>query len=84
MENPTSRFPQAREFLFKHALVRDVAYASAGDDLKKQLHASAARWLHGPMRMWQGTRSCSRTRRVAFRYPSAHPPITITGQAILE
>src|SRR5262249_10268626 len=45
VENPSSRFPAAREFLFKHALVREVAYASEGDELKKQLHASAARWL---------------------------------------
>jgi hypothetical protein len=45
VENSTSRFTHAREFLFKHALVREVAYASAGEDLRKQLHASAARWL---------------------------------------
>ncbi len=45
VEQPTSRFPGAREFLFKHALVRDVAYASAGDELQRQLHAAAARWL---------------------------------------
>src|SRR6185503_1836471 len=45
VEQPTSRFPGTREFLFKHALVRDVAYASAGDELQKQLHAAAAAWL---------------------------------------
>jgi eukaryotic-like serine/threonine-protein kinase len=45
VENARSRFAGTREFLFKHALVREVAYASAGEDLKKDLHASAARWL---------------------------------------
>ncbi|APR78087.1 serine/threonine protein kinase [Minicystis rosea] len=45
VENASSRFAGTREFIFKHALVRDVAYASAGEDLKKDLHASAARWL---------------------------------------
>jgi eukaryotic-like serine/threonine-protein kinase len=45
VEQSGSRFPVTREYLFKHALVRDVAYASAGEDLRKQLHASAARWL---------------------------------------
>jgi serine/threonine protein kinase len=45
VEHPGSRFAGTREFLFKHALVRDVAYSSVGDDLRKQLHAAAARWL---------------------------------------
>ncbi|MFT3771959.1 MAG: protein kinase [Minicystis sp.] len=45
VEHPSSRFSGTREFIFKHALVRDVAYASAGEDLKKELHAAAARWL---------------------------------------
>ena len=45
VENARSRFAGTREFLFKHALVREVAYASAGEDLKASLHASAARWL---------------------------------------
>ena len=45
VEHPGSRFAGTREYLFKHALVRDVAYASVGEDLKKQLHAAAARWL---------------------------------------
>jgi serine/threonine protein kinase/tetratricopeptide (TPR) repeat protein len=45
VEHPGSRFAGTREYLFKHALVRDVAYASAGEELKKQLHAAAARWL---------------------------------------
>ncbi|HEY4117500.1 MAG TPA: AAA family ATPase, partial [Byssovorax sp.] len=45
VEHSSSRFAGTREFLFKHALVRDVAYASAGEELRQQLHASAARWL---------------------------------------
>ncbi|WP_437737072.1 serine/threonine-protein kinase [Sorangium sp. So ce1335] len=45
VEQPASRFPAAREYLFKHALVRDVAYASAGEELRQKLHAAAARWL---------------------------------------
>jgi serine/threonine protein kinase/tetratricopeptide (TPR) repeat protein len=45
VEHAGSRFSGTREYLFKHALVREVAYASAGEDLKKQLHAAAARWL---------------------------------------
>jgi serine/threonine protein kinase/tetratricopeptide (TPR) repeat protein len=45
VEHAGSRFAGTREYLFKHALVRDVAYASAGEELKRQLHAAAARWL---------------------------------------
>jgi serine/threonine protein kinase len=46
VEHAGSRFAGTREYLFKHALVRDVAYASAGEALKKDLHAGAARWLN--------------------------------------
>ncbi|MFO0614058.1 MAG: hypothetical protein U0414_15805 [Polyangiaceae bacterium] len=45
VEQPKSRFLGAREFLFKHALIRDVAYAMAGDGQKKELHGRAAAWL---------------------------------------
>jgi tetratricopeptide (TPR) repeat protein len=45
VEHASSRFAAAREFLFKHALVRDVAYASADEDMRRDLHASAGRWL---------------------------------------
>ena len=45
VEHAQSRFTNSREYLFKHALVRDVAYTSAGEELRKQLHAVAARWL---------------------------------------
>jgi eukaryotic-like serine/threonine-protein kinase len=45
VEQNVSRFTGAREWLFKHALVREVAYASLGDSERKQLHGLAASWL---------------------------------------
>jgi tetratricopeptide (TPR) repeat protein len=45
MEQNVSRFTGTREWVFKHALVREVAYASLGDDERKELHALAASWL---------------------------------------
>ncbi len=45
MEQNVSRFTGTREWVFKHALVREVAYASLGDDERKELHALAAGWL---------------------------------------
>ncbi len=45
VETGASRFAGTREFLFKHALVRDVAYSSASDELRKQMHAAAGEWL---------------------------------------
>lgn len=45
VETGASRFAGTREFLFKHALVRDVAYASASEELRKQMHAAAGEWL---------------------------------------
>jgi len=44
-EQATSRFRGTREWAFKHALMREVAYASLGDDTLKGLHAVAGRWL---------------------------------------
>lgn len=41
----TSRFPNEKEYLFKHALVRDVAYSELPDELKVTLHAQAGNWL---------------------------------------
>ncbi len=40
-----ARFTGTREYLFKHALVREVAYASTGEERRVELHAEAARWL---------------------------------------
>jgi tetratricopeptide (TPR) repeat protein len=34
-----------REWAFKHALTREVAYASLGEDSLKELHAKAGNWL---------------------------------------
>jgi tetratricopeptide (TPR) repeat protein len=45
VQQPFSRFPRTREFWFKHALVRDVAYASASEALRQDLHAKVADWL---------------------------------------
>ncbi len=45
IEQSTSRFKDAKEYAFKHALVRDVAYQSLGPELRVELHAQAGRWL---------------------------------------
>jgi len=45
VERAESRLSGAREWGFKHALVRDVAYASLGEPQKKKLHAMAGAWL---------------------------------------
>ena len=45
VEQNVSRFSGAREWTFKHALVRDVAYACLGDAERRELHALAAAWL---------------------------------------
>ncbi|MBX3130190.1 MAG: AAA family ATPase [Polyangiaceae bacterium] len=45
VEQNTPRFPGTREWLFKHALVREVAYSSLGERERRELHALAAKWL---------------------------------------
>ncbi len=45
VEQASSRFKDSREWAFKHALTREVAYASLGDDQLKDLHARAGQWL---------------------------------------
>jgi predicted ATPase len=45
VEQNVSRFTGSREWMFKHALVREVAYASLGERERKELHALAASWL---------------------------------------
>jgi hypothetical protein len=42
---PTSALAGEREFTFKHALTRDVAYASLPEERRAALHAAFARWL---------------------------------------
>src|SRR5437588_2499473 len=43
--HPTSSIAGQLEFIFKHALVRDVAYASLPRIRRARAHAEAARWL---------------------------------------
>jgi tetratricopeptide (TPR) repeat protein len=45
VEQASSRFKDTREWAFKHALTREVAYASLGEEQLKELHADAGRWL---------------------------------------
>jgi len=45
VEQSSSRFKETREWAFKHALTREVAYASLGDDQLKELHTRAGQWL---------------------------------------
>jgi hypothetical protein len=45
VEQAHARFAGTREFAFKHALMREVAYASLGEDALKTCHARAGRWL---------------------------------------
>ena len=45
VEQATSRFKEAREWAFKHALTREVAYAALGEEQLKELHTQAGRWL---------------------------------------
>ncbi len=45
VEQDVSRFPGTREWLFKHALVREVAYKSLGERERQELHVLTARWL---------------------------------------
>ncbi len=45
VEQAHARFSGTREFAFKHALMRDVAYASLGEDGLREAHARAGRWL---------------------------------------
>jgi tetratricopeptide (TPR) repeat protein len=45
VEQNVSRFNGTREWVFKHALVRDVAYASLGEQQGSELHGLAAAWL---------------------------------------
>jgi hypothetical protein len=45
VEQAHARFPGAREFAFKHALMREVAYASLGEDTLRDCHGRGGRWL---------------------------------------
>jgi tetratricopeptide (TPR) repeat protein len=45
VEQAHARFSGTREFAFKHALMRDVAYASLGAAALRESHVRAGRWL---------------------------------------
>ncbi len=45
LQREVSRFAAAREFLFKHALLRDVAYDSVLRAHRERYHRKAAEWL---------------------------------------
>jgi len=45
VEHPHPRFAGVRQVAFKHALMREVAYASLGDFALRETHAKAGRWL---------------------------------------
>jgi eukaryotic-like serine/threonine-protein kinase len=45
VEQATSRFKETREWAFKHALTREVAYASLGEEQLRELHTLAGKWL---------------------------------------
>ncbi|MGA7118613.1 MAG: protein kinase [Polyangiaceae bacterium] len=45
VEQAHARFVGTREFAFKHALMREVAYSSLGDDALREYHARCGHWL---------------------------------------
>jgi tetratricopeptide (TPR) repeat protein len=45
--NAASRFPAEREMAFRHALVREAAYATLTEDDRTQAHREAGVWLEG-------------------------------------
>lgn len=44
-EQSISRFSNTREWTFKHALMREVAYASLAEETLRDMHAKAGMWL---------------------------------------
>jgi eukaryotic-like serine/threonine-protein kinase len=45
MVQESSRFSETKEYLFKHALVRDVAYSELPEEERRSLHTLAGQWL---------------------------------------
>jgi tetratricopeptide (TPR) repeat protein len=45
VEQASSRFKETREWSFKHALMREVAYTSLGEHALREAHGRAGRWL---------------------------------------
>jgi len=64
---PTSGIAGELEFIFKHALVRDVAYASLPRIRRARAHAEAARWLEHIA----GDRSEEQAELIAHHYRTA-------------
>ena len=60
-ERELSAFESAREFLFKHALLRDVAYDSVLRARRREYHRRAARWWPTSPRARGGSRSMRRS-----------------------
>jgi len=44
-EDPHGRLAGAHEWRFRHALTREVAYATLTEDQRRELHGAAGRWL---------------------------------------
>ncbi|HKV86717.1 MAG TPA: AAA family ATPase [Candidatus Dormibacteraeota bacterium] len=65
--HPTSGIGGELEFTFKHALVRDVAYASLPRIRRARAHAEAARWLE----QIAGDRSEELAELIAYHYRTA-------------
>jgi hypothetical protein len=65
--HPTSGIAGELEFIFKHALVRDVAYASLPRVRRARAHAEAARWLQ----QIAGDRSEEQAELIAHHYRTA-------------
>jgi class 3 adenylate cyclase len=65
--HPTSGIAGELEFIFKHALVRDVAYASLPRIRRARAHAEAARWLE----QIAGDRSEELAELIAYHYRTA-------------
>jgi len=65
--HPTSGIAGELEFIFKHALVRDVAYASLPRVRRARAHAEAARWLE----QIAGDRSEELAELIAHHYRTA-------------
>src|SRR3989440_3653854 len=65
--HPTSGIAGELEFIFKHALIRDVAYAGLPRVRRARAHAEAARWLE----QIAGDRSEELTELIAQHYRTA-------------
>ena len=76
-ERENSTFEDTREYLFKHALVRDVTYASLLKRRRRVFHQQAARWLE------QVTERSGRTGEfaalIAGHYEQAGEPAAAAG-----